>query len=384
MWQQISFVIGSILGSGIFILPFSCSPYRFSGVVGFTLVSLLFLFLGNMFSNSQSPFKLMKKHLGDSFAFFISWAYWMISWVSTIVVLKELVLYASNILPIKGFQVQVEIFLVLIFTLFNCFGYKNSNRLEFLLSFLKIFCLVLIPVFCFTHGKSVDTSFNFGLLLESLPGFVWCFVGIECASMVNQDNKGILTGIVIVSFIYIANIMGIFYLLGYSVSQTSYSQALYCMGYSSKSLDLIVSLICAGTLNSWVVSSGMCALDMAQTGFFPNIFTHKNRYGSPYVSIIVSSIGLIPLSILLKSQSSFASISNFLSLSSAIFLLFYTLFSFSYFLEEKSLKSVLVSIVCFVMFLFSGGVKHSILIGFSGIPLFLYRRYYKTHFFFQE
>ena len=374
MLQQISFVIGSILGSGIFILPYSVKSYGFSGLIGFTIVSVLFISLAQLFSNVSSPFNTIEDALGKNISFFVGWSYWLISWISTIVVLKEIILYVSNIFPfVKLYGFLFESALVIIFSLLNCLGPRNSSKIEFFLSFLKITCLVSIPLMCFYNGQKISIDVKYSNIFRSLPSFVWCFVGVECASIINKNNKkGIITGMIIVAFIYLINLLGIFYLLGYEVSATAYSQALLVLFYNDKLINFVVSFICIGTLNSWIVSSGMCALDCAENNILPIWLKAKNRYGSPYKAILFSSLGLIPISFFLRSQSSFSSINYFLNLSSGVFLLFYTIFCVSYSIKYKSKIASLVALFCGSIFFLSGGVLYSFIIIISGIPLWLW------------
>jgi Gamma-aminobutyrate permease and related permeases len=122
--------------------------------------------------------------------------------------------------------------------------------------------------------------------------------------------KAVVLGTVCVAVIYFINnfaIMGLINGNNLASSRAPYVDAIKIM--FSGNWHLIVSIVafifCVGSLNAWVLSSGQVAFGLAEDRLMPKFFAKRNKHGSPFWGITVSSIGTAIL-LILTSNNNFA------------------------------------------------------------------------------
>jgi APA family basic amino acid/polyamine antiporter len=93
----------------------------------------------------------------------------------------------------------------------------------------------------------------------------------------------------------------------------------------------IASIVCVGTLNAWILASGQIILGLAQDGLMPKFFTKQNKHGAPFLGILASCLGIIPLLILTFDKNLAAQINTIIdffcySISIYLFILYFCFF----------------------------------------------------------
>jgi APA family basic amino acid/polyamine antiporter len=88
-------------------------------------------------------------------------------------------------------------------------------------------------------------------------------------------------------------------------------------------LSVIASVVCVGTFNAWALTSAQISLGLSEKKLLPKIFGKKNKNGAPYVSVLISCLGLIPILVLTKSESIASQITYLIDFSVEAFLLIY-------------------------------------------------------------
>jgi APA family basic amino acid/polyamine antiporter len=156
-------------------------------------------------------------------------------------------------------------------------------------------------------------------------------------------------------------------------------------------ISIAAAIVCLGTLNAWVLTSGQIALGAANDDLFPSIFKKKNHAGAPVWSLIISSVGMIPLLILTMDINLINQINTIIDISVTAFLFVYVMCVLSYlklFYKKKNnslfdIGGLLVG-VCALIFcgwaLWASGLKTvslAFLITLSGIPVFLWQKRHK-------
>ncbi|MBS0627750.1 MAG: amino acid permease, partial [Verrucomicrobia bacterium] len=153
----VSIVIGSQIGSGVFLLPaslavlgpFSLFSWLISGS-GAILLALVFAKLSMKITKQGGPHAYVEEAFGRKAAFFTAWTYWLVSWVSSIAVIIAAVGYLAPLIgvtdPIILLILKIAIFSSI--TLLNIKGATLAGSLEFLLTLLKCIPLLLIPIAC--------------------------------------------------------------------------------------------------------------------------------------------------------------------------------------------------------------------------------------------
>jgi APA family basic amino acid/polyamine antiporter len=78
-----------------------------------------------------------------------------------------------------------------------------------------------------------------------------------------------------------------------------------------------------GTANAWTLASAQISLGLAQEKLLPDFFGKKNKESAPYASVLVSSIGMLPILILSRDKNLSEQISSIIDFSVEAFLLVY-------------------------------------------------------------
>ncbi len=415
-WSVTSLVAGSQIGSGILLLPASLAPFGAIGVASWGITATGALCLALVFarlcaSNPKpgGPHTYVEAAFGRTPAFYAAWTYWVISWMSSAAVLIAIVGYLSPLLcamdPLSNLLLEIAVLLLL--TLLNLMGVRAAGRVECVFTVLKILPLFIIPCVGLWHLKpeyfqpfnptmqSPLAALNAAALLT-----LWGFIGLESATAPTESvlhpaktiPKAIVVGTAIVALVNIVNsfvIMGLISgeVLSQSKAPFAVAAGLLFGGNWSLIISITAAIVCLGTLNAWVLTSGQIALGAAYDQHFPKFFGQKNQRGAPVWSLMISSMGVIPLLILTMDTDLIHQVNTVIDISVTAFLFVYLLCTLSYwklFLKRGSWLSdkkgcVLgtTALVFCVWALWSSGLKMvslASLITLSGWPVYYWQR----------
>lgn len=371
-WPVFSLVLGSQIGSSVLMSPANLAAYGWKsiwgyGVAGAGAIALALVFAGlcSRVPKTGGPHAYVEATFGRTMAFFVGWTYWVISWISTTTVIVASIGYLTPLIGQRSAPVYIflEILLLGLITILNLRGIQTAGRAEFLLSVLKFIPLVVIPAIAL---KSFDAN-NFALAevvaqkgsFASVLGHVtllafWGFVGIESAttpagSVKNPKKtipRAIILGTSCVAILYLFNglsIMGALPFETLAASSSPYADVTQKAlgGNWYLLISLIASVVCVGTLNSWVLVSGQIALGIAQDGLMPRFFGKTNARGAPVNSILVSSLGTVPFILLTGSDSLAQQVELIVDVSTMAFIFVYGLCALGFIkllLREKCLN----------------------------------------------
>ncbi len=420
-WSIFALVTGSQIGSGVFMLPTSLAPFGLYGLAGWLLSGLgaitLALVFGQLcawFPKTGGPHVYVNEAFGQSAAFFTGWTYWVISWVSTTVVIVASIGYLTPLIGLHSSFVtlSLEVALLLIITLLNFRGVNAAGRVEFLLTVLKIVPLCIIPLlalFYFDIGNFYVDASVASLPLSQLLSRVtlltlWGFIGLESAttpaeSVVNPSKTiphALIAGTVCVALLYLANslaIMGVIPGAQLMNSNAPYADAARIIfgGNWHLIISVIASVICIGTLNAWTLTSSQIALGLAQDGLMPALFGYKNKYDAPFWGLTISCIGIITLLTMTASNSLASQILTIIDFSVTAFLFVYALCCLAFFkilLQKKEAFSnklplilyglVALAFCCWIIYETPlASIVIASLFTISGLPFYLYFCYKK-------
>lgn len=359
-WSVFALVTGSQLGTGVLILPASLAPFGVFSLAGWILSScaaiilaLLFAILCSKFPQTGGPHVYLKNTFGNSAAFFTGWTYWVISWVSSATVVIASIRYLSPFIGVynSSLYLFLEILLLLVIMLINLKGIAVAGRIEFVLTTLKFIPLIIIPIaalYKFDSSNFIIDYSTTNLTFTQMLGEVtlltfWGFIGLESAttqagSVINPAKtipKAIIFGTLCVAFLNFINIIGIMgvipkeNLIHSTAPYVDAAQIIFGGGWHMI-ISIIASIICIGTLNAWVLTSGQIALGLAQDEFMPSLFAKKNKNGSPIWSIIISCVGILPLLIITSNENLSKQITEIIDFSVISFLFVYLACSISF------------------------------------------------------
>ncbi|MFN9111580.1 MAG: hypothetical protein ACK5XN_16065 [Bacteroidota bacterium] len=231
-YRNLFFIVSAVVGSGLLLIPYDLQFLEFNSFISFISIFILFLFIGNMMTKIDlSIFKFIEKNLGKYVGISSGLLYWFIQSISTIILISEFSRYFSRIfIALADYNIETQIAVVVFFFFFNLVS-KNNQKLELVISLLKILPLIILPVLCFFSRDfnlmKLQSEISIEKIYFGMPKIVLCFLGFEFAAIIpkNKENsKTFITGMFIVFSIYFLNLLGIFGVMGYKISSyTCYS-----------------------------------------------------------------------------------------------------------------------------------------------------------------
>ena len=360
-WSVFSLVIGSQIGSGVFMLPVNLAPFGIWSLAGWALsgigaisLALVFAQLCAWLPKTGGPHVYVQEAFGKTAAYFTGWTYWTISWVSSAVVVIGSVAYIVPLIGVNNPIINLVLQLLLLtgVTLLNFRGAHFAGRTESFLAMLKFVPLVLIPIIalcCFNWSNFVVSpevsAFAIPQILSRVALLTfWCFVGVESATTpanaVENPSatipRAVVAGTVCVALAYVINtlaIMGIIPGPELLNSTAPYADVVKLLFGGSWHLIIsaVASMICISTLNVWTLTSGQIALGLAQDKLLPDTFGKANRHEAPYLSLIISYVGIALLLILTANESIAVQLFTIIEFSVIAFLFVYAMCCLSFF-----------------------------------------------------
>ncbi len=408
-WAVTSLVAGSQIGTGIFLLPASMAVFGAAGLTSWLITAtgamlLAFVFAGlcSKIPKTGGPHTFIENAFGRVFGFFSAWTYWVISWLSTPMVVISVVSYLSPVLgdlhPISNLILEISILLFI--TGLNLMGVRSAGRVEFVFTVLKLLPLLLVPIaglFYFNEAHFVPfnptADSTISVLNAAALLTLWGFIGVESAttpadSVENPKKtipRAIITGTLLVAVVYIFSsivIMGVVAPDALSQSKAPFADAAQIIfgGNWYIVISLAASIVCLGTLNAWVLTSGQIALGASLDGHLPKFFATKNARGAPKWALLISSLGMTPVLIVTLNQNLIAQVTFIIDVSVTAFLFVYVLSVLSYlklFWNNKSCLFIGFGALSFCGWaLYSSGLTMVALAGLitlTGLPVYLWR-----------
>ena len=359
-WSVFAIVTGSQIGSGVFMLPASLAPYGKFSILGWLIsafgaicLALVFSGLCQRIPKTGGPHAYVKEMFGPSAAFFTGWTYWVISWVSTTAVIIASISYLS---PFIGAQspfvyLALEIALLIAISCLNLKGLTAAGNVEFFLTLLKIIPLLMLPMIAiwYFNGDNIVLAPSVASLpLSSILAKVtlltlWGFIGLETAttpagSVENPTKtipRAIILGTTCSALLYLISNIAIMGLVPSHVlasSKAPYVEAVQYLfgGNWHLIIALIASIVCIGTLNAWMLTSGQIVLGLAEDNLMPACFAKTNKADAPALGLITSCMGIIPLLFLTLNNSIAHQITAIIDFSVTAFLFVYIICVLAY------------------------------------------------------
>ena len=411
-WSVLALVVGSQIGSGVFILPASLAPFGMYSIAGWITstigaisLAVVFASLCAKFPRTGGPHVYIEQLFGKDVSFFSGWTYWVVSWVSTTAVIISAIGYLSPFIGDQSSLVYLllEILLLLSVCGLNLLGVGAAGRAETIFTILKFLPLFIVPAVAMFHfdidnfqiTEAISSKSPYKIMAQASLLTLWGFIGLESATTPagSVDNPGktipraLVIGTSIVALVYMFNsitIMGLIPGEQLAKSSAPYADAAKHIFGGSVHLwiSLAASIVCIGTLNAWVLTSGQISLGLAEDKMMPSIFAKRNARNTPYASIICSCLGILPLLFLTANKSLAGQIASIVDFSVTSFLFIYMLCSLVSFIILIKEKGKIISILnsffamMFCIWVISQTSPYTLMISslftLSGIPLYFF------------
>lgn len=367
VFDSVCLVVGSVIGSGIFV-----SPTHVVGLLNESLLlslaawiiaalislagALCYAELGCMFPKAGAEYEYLKNGIGRFWGFLFAWAQLIVLGTGSIAIMSIISAnYFVQALWPNAAEIYTKLFasgLVLGLTVANCFGIESGSWIQNVLTIIKVISIVFLlslgliylgglkpenltqDVLITSPKQALNgLSFNFG---AALIACLWAFDGWNNLSRVNEESvnvqktlpKGLTVGLLFVTLIYLA--LNCLYFLILPASQIVQSKAIALSALSilaskaawlkalgvSLIVSLIISFSASGATNGSVLSGARIYFAAARDKLFFEIFGRTDpKTKAPVPALILQGVWTVFLICL----GNFETLLNYFSFSAWLF-----------------------------------------------------------------
>ncbi len=297
-------VVGSIVGTGIFLLPRSLAPYGSIALVAFGLAAVGAIFLALMFGALSrrmpadgGPYAYARAAFGNAPGFFSAWSYWITAWAGNSAIVVAWVAYVEVFINTDGDRtISIVIALVglAVPAVINLLGVQQMAVVQVITTILKFIPLVIIStVGLFFIDWSYLQPFNrtggsaLAAIVTTMALAVFSFLGVETASVaagkVRNPTRNVprasLLGTLAAAVVYILSTLVIFGTVPNGDLQDPDSQpfvqsfnAMFGGSWAGYAVAIAAIISGFGALNGWTMICAEMPLAAAREGLFPRRF----------------------------------------------------------------------------------------------------------------
>ena len=312
-------VVGNTIGMGIFMQPAALAPFGLNAltawlavIVGCASLAIVFAALAKKLPQADGPFDYVRTTLGEPVAFAAMWSYW----ISTIVTLPTLAVavvgYFISVFPGSRSMppAMLAVAFMWIFVGVNLLGVKSGGRVQVITSLLKLVPLVLVMVLGgaailmepATYVANLPTTPAVGLAPSMAAASIalYAMLGFESATVAagrardpeRTIPRATLIGTLIVAVVYVAVVAIGMMLVPQATLAASDAPFVTILDSllgagNGRWLALFVVISGLGCLNGWTLLVAELARTLAIKKLMPEPMGRVNRFGAPWVGLLV-------------------------------------------------------------------------------------------------
>ncbi|MBL8648020.1 MAG: amino acid permease [Sphingosinicella sp.] len=317
-WMTASLVVGTIIGSGIFMLPVSLAPLGRNALIGWVIsgVGILCIAYGLARLSRLGGDGIqanVEKEYGPTVAFLVAWSFWVSNWVAQAAVAIAAAAALSFVSPSLGGQaaiVPMAIGWLVVLTAINAAGVRAAGSFSIVTVAIKLIPLLAV-VFLFVERGVTGGTFepfaplpvNFANIATATALTFFAFTGFETATTpvgkVRDPERTIpralIGGTAFVVVLYLIAGTAIQMLLPTSVivaSPAPFADALVSRwGTTAATVSALTLAVAAiGCLNGLILGTGELGYAMALRGEMPAAMAKTRGSNTPVVAQIVASV----------------------------------------------------------------------------------------------
>lgn len=345
-WMCLALVVGTFIGSGIFLRPAQLAPFGWNAFIGWLVtisgaICLAYLFgrLAKALPLAGGPYAYVGEAFGPLPAFVVAWSYWVSLWAGNAAIAVAAVSYLSLFAPglAGGFAPVAAIGILWALTALNCVSVQAGGRFQMLTVAIKLVPLLAVIIIAayvvgtdqptatvpFDSAQISLTSVNAAAALT-----LWALLGFEAASIASRNvvdpartvPRATMVGTLIVGLLYLLVATPVtMFLPQDQVAASNAPFALFVGHYWTPTVGNLVGLFAAvsamGALNGLILIQGELPLAMARDGTFPQWFA-KTAVNGVAVRAQLVSTGLATVLVAANYSRSMSGLFAFMALLS--------------------------------------------------------------------
>jgi len=318
LWMATALVVGSMIGSGVFLLPATLAPYGAASLIGWGIALCGALLLAATFAKlavhwpcTGGPYAYVRRSFGDVAGFGIAWSYWISIWSGMAAIAVAFAGSIGAIFPaLTATPVRAACCaLVGLWTcaFVNLAGLREAGRLQVLVTAMKLLPLLLFGLvgLWFVDSRNYTPLNPSG---ESLPHVahvtviltMWALCGLEVATVpaqsIRDPKRNIPRATVLGTLLAgIATILACTVVIGLVPTdelKTSGAPMAEAAGRvwgpgAALGIAALAAVSTFGAINGWMMVCAQVSLAAAEDGLFPHRFARLDKNGTPAFGILV-------------------------------------------------------------------------------------------------
>ena len=319
LWSATALVVGSIIGSGVFMLPASLAPYGAASLIGWgitlfgaVMLALTFAKLSSRWPHTGGPYTFARAGFGDLTGFVIAWSYWVSTWTTNAAIAVAFAGSMGSIFP--GLTAtplrSAACALIALWTCIaiNLAGVREAGRAQVVLTVLKFVPLVMFGGIAIwfvdgTHYQPLNPT------THTLPHAVnatvaltlWALLGLEAATVpagsIDNPERTVPRATVLgTSLAGLATVLACSAVLGLlpaeqlatsSAPMADAARSLWGPG-AGVGIAAVAAVSCLGELNGWVLISAQIPMAAARDSVMPSVFARLDPRGTPAAGVLIA------------------------------------------------------------------------------------------------
>ncbi|HEY8593111.1 MAG TPA: amino acid permease [Sphingomicrobium sp.] len=344
-WMSAAMVVGTMVGSGIYLLPTTLAPHGLNLVVaflvtGFGTMCLAFCLARLAAQIPGGPFAYVTSAFGETAAFVTLWSY-IISQITGVAGVSVAVAGAlGHVWPIvvsgPGL-IAVALASIAILTMVNMRGARSAGVLQVVATLIKLIPLiavVLLVIIRLLSGQPLEpldpVPLSLGAIAIAGALMLFSLTGFEAAAVtanVTRNStdtvpKATIFGTGFTAVIYLLSTVACLMLLPSAAAATSgapFADAIApILGSIAGILVAIIAAVSAfGTANALLLFAAELSRTIANAGDLPRLFVRTNRFGAPVGALLVVAT-IAAILVLASSSKDFVGVYVFITLVSTV------------------------------------------------------------------
>jgi basic amino acid/polyamine antiporter, APA family len=322
--QATALILGSIIGVGIFNLPYSLASIGPIGIVAMALTTVGAVALAAMFAALSrrlpadgGPYAYARAAFGNGIGFTNAWSYWITAWAGNAAIVTGWVFYVEKFVNTDhsaGWSIVIALVGLWIAAAVNLSGVKNMGAVQLWSSIIKYVPLALmstVGLLAISSGNfrpwNVSGESNVGAIGSAMAICLFSYLGVETAAVaaakVRDPERNIpratIFGTLAASAVYLLSMVAVFGSvptteLAKDENKASYSVAADVMvgggSWAGTLVAIAVIISGVGALNGWTMICAEMPLAAARDGLFPAVFGRLSRHAVPAAGIVASTV----------------------------------------------------------------------------------------------
>ena len=344
-WMSMAMVVGTMVGSGIYLLPTTLAPYGYNLVIAFLLTGFGTMCLAYCLARLAAaipggPFAYVTQAFGETAAFLTLWSY-VVSQITGVAGVAVAVAGSlGHVFPAVGAGpglIAVALGSIAILTVVNLRGARSAGILQVIATLIKIVPLLAVVLFVaarFGTGQAVESlePTAIGIAPITIAGALMLFslTGFEAAAVtanVTRDSTSTvpvatIAGTGFTAVIYLLSTIATLMLLPSAIAAKSgapFADAIApILGPIAGMVVAIIAAISAfGTANALLLFAAEISRTIAGARDLPAVFRKTNSVGAPFGAVLICA-AIAALLVLASSSKNFVALYVFITLVSTV------------------------------------------------------------------